>query len=98
MADPLVVADREIDAAAAARLHARLQGAAVAFWSVSWRTADHGDRFIARPFLVLAQRTYACSQHLAADTLDALRAKLPPGLARLDRDAGDDPTIIEVWL
>jgi hypothetical protein len=94
----LVAADREIDAAHAARLHAFASRAAVVIWSVSWGTWDHGERFIARPFINVAGGTYACSGHLSAATLDELRRKLPPGLARIEPTADDDATIVEVWL
>jgi hypothetical protein len=34
---------------------------------------------------------------LVADTLAALRAQLPTGLARSDRQPGDPPDLVEVW-
>lgn len=35
---------------------------------------------------------------LAVGNLAAVRAALPVGLVRLDRDPNDDPCIFEVWL
>jgi hypothetical protein len=78
-------------------------------WSVSHGTSDLGDGYAARPFLVnpagtsaphlhLPAGTFALRVHLIADTLDALREQLPSCLVRIDRAAGDDPTIVEVWL
>jgi hypothetical protein len=32
-----------------------------------------------------------------ADSLDAARALLPPGLVPIGRSPGDDPVIVEVW-
>lgn len=31
-------------------------------------------------------------------TLAVVRAALPPGLTRLERDPNDDPSILEVWV
>lgn len=36
--------------------------------------------------------------YLMADTLEKVRAMLPPGLTCLLRMPGDDPVIVEVWV
>ena len=55
---------------------------------------DLPGRFVARKFL-LEQPT---NDLLQDKTLEGLRAKLPPGLMRLDRSPQDDPMIVETWI
>lgn len=38
------------------------------------------------------------AEHLEAPTLAAIRAALPPGLACIGREPGDDPVIVECWI
>lgn len=35
---------------------------------------------------------------LVMRTLEEVRAALPAGLVRLERDPGDDPCVVEVWV
>ncbi|MGE3279938.1 MAG: hypothetical protein AB7H90_00980 [Alphaproteobacteria bacterium] len=65
-------------------------------WTITWGTADFGEQFVARPFLARANRFM--HRYLLGDTLDDIRAQLPPGLIRLDPQPNDDPVIVEVWL
>jgi hypothetical protein len=67
-------------------------------WSVTTCTSDLGEGYAARPFLVNHVGAVPMRVHLLADTIEALREQLPPGLCRLDRNIDDDPTIVEVWL
>lgn len=67
-------------------------------WTVYDHPTDHPHAFIARLWIVRQGREYATNQLIEADTLDALRAKLPPGLYRMPRDVGDDPVIVETWI
>ncbi len=60
-------------------------------------TTDYPGRYTVRPSLTLpVLRRY----HLVylAESLDAVRVVVPRDAHRLDRQPGDDPSIIEVWL
>ncbi len=71
---------------------------AIIIWTIYALPNDFPTQWIARPYRVERGHTQAEQHYLAADSLEALRAPLPPGLVRLDRMAGDDPVIVEVWL
>lgn len=55
---------------------------------------DYPDKYVAR--------VWDCNipTHLiaTADTLEEIRATIPPNMTRLPSMAGDDPCIVEVWL
>lgn len=67
-------------------------------WVVTWNTSDYPWQAAGRPTLVGVGTTSAQRSVLLAASVDALRERLPPGLSRLERDANDDPVILEVWL
>lgn len=91
--------DREIDRETATRLHAQTRREnEMLHWVVCHGTADYGDQYVARPHLVRAGSVAALFCHLAANTLDQLRAQLPAGLYRIARHPDDDPVIVETWL
>jgi hypothetical protein len=84
--------DQLIDADAARSLHADAcrDHAAVA-WAVFWDLPAYPKRYAARlatsspwPYLLLA------------DTLDGVRAILPPGLVRSERMPADPPEVVEI--
>lgn len=60
-------------------------------------TRDFPGEWVMRMHLTLPQPK-PTSVLIVADTLEAARERLPPGLVMLARDPGDDPTIEEVWL
>ena len=62
-------------------------------WTVYDSPIDLPGSFVACKFL-LDQPT---NDLLQDKTLEGLRAKLPPGLMRLDRSPQDDPRIVETW-
>lgn len=70
------------------------EGGQLLLWVVYENPKDYPGSFVARPGVTGGM---ACAV-LLADTLDELRADLPPGLTRLERDPTDDPVIVEVWL
>ncbi len=55
---------------------------------------DYPDKYVARlwdcniPTHIMA----------SADTLQDIRAKIPEGMVRLERDQRDDPVIVETWI
>jgi hypothetical protein len=69
-------------------------------WTVTWNTSDYPWQAAARPILVGVgtSTTQPLRSVLLAHSVDAVRDQLPPGLSRLERDAADDPVILEVWL
>jgi hypothetical protein len=85
----------------ASRLHIRLQyhlRDRLPMWVV-YRptTTDHPGRWLARMHLSLPEP--AATEHVVfGATRDEVRAQLPPGLALLQRDPGDDPVIEESWI
>jgi ribosomal protein L37E len=67
-------------------------------WTVYDHPKDQPDSFVARKWCVDGQTMLGTSDMFVASTLGELRALLPPGLHRLPRNEGDDPTIVETWL
>ena len=66
----------------------------VTLWTIYRHPKDYPDKYVARKF-ILDKPT---SEILIGDTLEELRALLPFGLTRLERDLGDDPLIVETWI
>jgi hypothetical protein len=77
--------------------HFRLQNRLPMWVIYSKNTSDYPGVFAARMHLSLPQPepTVYVMTH---DTLEGLRSILPPGMACIGREPGDDANIIEVWL
>ena len=71
---------------------------ALSMWVVYDHPRDHPDKWVARRWEVRAGITAATSDVRFAESLDALRDMIPPGLAMIPRVPQDDPAIAEVWL
>jgi hypothetical protein len=85
--------DQVVDAATARGLHANACAAHVLVaWVVTRDPPEHPGKFVAR----LVTETPS-SYVLLADTLAGLRAQLPPGLARSERQPADPPEVVEIW-
>jgi hypothetical protein len=67
-------------------------------WTIYDHPRDMPEHWVARRWEVSGTGGVATPEVLTADTLEALRAQLPPDLCRMPRQPGDDPTIVEVWL
>jgi hypothetical protein len=79
------------------RIHQKCQHL-LPLWTVySPHTLEYPGVWVARMHLVLP-RPRPTRFVFSHDTLEELRELLPPGLTRLDRDPGDPPQIVEVWL
>lgn len=65
-------------------------------WTVYQSPSDYPGLFISRPTNILT-RTPLPSV-LIAYSLTKLREALPVGLVRLNRQAEDDPVIVETWI
>lgn len=78
----------------AATLHQRaLELSALAVWVISEDEPDYPGVLVAR-LITEAATPYV----LTAATLPELRAQLPPGLERSERQPGDPEDVIEVWV
>ena len=71
----------------------------LAMWTVYDHPRDEPDYWVARLWLVGRHGVLeATKTRFTATSLEALRAMLPSGLHRLERDRADDPVIVETWL
>lgn len=70
-----------------------IHGFHFALWTIYYSPADLPDRYVVRLFdLQTATRQFAI-----ADSLEAARAEIPPGLEMLARHPDDEPQIVETW-
>ena len=66
----------------------------IMFWTVYGDPTDFPGKFVCRPSSI---KHGTFNHHLIADSLDALRKKIPAGLIQMGRSKSDDPTIVEIW-
>lgn len=66
----------------------------LSIWTVTENPSDFPGKFVARRTEVGAGPT---DDHHVAETLDEVRAMLPPDLIRMTRVPADDSVIVEVW-
>jgi hypothetical protein len=64
-------------------------------WVVCSNPSDYPGKHTARPH---SPTHGAANFVLVTETLDDLRALLPPGLSRVVPGQGEDPVILEFWL
>jgi hypothetical protein len=67
-------------------------------WTIYDHPSDYPDWFVARPTIIRPKTSGPMPMHLMAKDLETLRAMLPDGLTRLNRQPSDDACIIEVWV
>jgi hypothetical protein len=67
-------------------------------WTIYKHPRDFPDKFVARPYFSGPGWTTALSYKKLANTLKEIRAMLPPGLHRMERQREDDPVIVETWI
>jgi len=68
-------------------------------WTIYHNPSDYPGKYVARRFVVeRGLGLKAAREVLIADTLEAIRARLPPGLYCLGRQPGDEPQIVETWI
>jgi hypothetical protein len=63
-------------------------------WTIYRHPPDYPDHYVARKFILDGPTSFA----LFASTLDAIRAKLPPGLYPIPRAPSDPEFIVETWM
>lgn len=71
-------------------------GAAPLIWTVHVDPEHYSARYVAIP-AAPDHTSRKLPVALMSDTLDGLRAMLPPGLTRLERHPLDDATVVESW-
>jgi hypothetical protein len=67
-------------------------------WAVYDHPRDYPQSFVARRWVGIAGKMIPTADMFVAETLDEVRALLPPGLVYFPRRRGDDPVIVETWL
>lgn len=67
---------------------------AFSLWTVYDSPEDYPGLYVARRF----ELDKPTSDVLVSNSLDVLRALLPPFLHRIPRSAGDVPCIVETWI
>jgi len=77
-------------------LHHELQ-ALLPMWVLYSAPTDYPESWVARLWVSLPN-PQPTTVAIVAPTADEVRAQLPPGLVRLERQPQDDPKISEVWL
>lgn len=82
-----------IDARAAQRLQDGAEGVDEV---LVWTVYGSPGKYVARPCMTTDGIT-PMPVHLEGPTLELLRAQLPKGLTRTDRQPDDDPVIVETW-
>lgn len=66
-------------------------------WVVYDRPQDYPGQVVARKWMALQGEVLATSVVITGNTVDDVRAQIPPGLFCQPRDENDDPHIIECW-
>jgi hypothetical protein len=67
-------------------------------WTIYQHPSDYPDQYVARKTIASADKHVMTNDMFTADSLDEIRALLPPALMRIPRYASDDPVIVECWL
>jgi hypothetical protein len=63
-------------------------------WVVYEEPPAFPNQYVARRY-----RSYVeTGEYVVGDTLNDVRAKLPPGLMRIERSSQDDPMVRESWI
>jgi hypothetical protein len=71
----------------------------LSIWTIYRAPRDlPGVAFAARRFVTGPGTYTADAEVITGDTLDEVRAKLPPFLCLMPRSPGDDPVIVESWI
>lgn len=68
-------------------------------WVVYNSPSDYPPgKWVVRLYLLRRDGASVPAGAVVADTLEGVRAAIPPGLTNLGRNLADDPVIHEVWL
>jgi hypothetical protein len=69
-------------------------------WTVYYDPRDYPGKYVVRRHDIFRSRTgsYPSDEHYVADSLEAVRERVPFGMACLMRSEGDEPQIVECWI
>lgn len=67
-------------------------------WTIYDHPADYPDGYVARQWIIAGGGEPYRGPARYRPSLEEAREAVPPGLYRLDRDPGDDPTVVETWI
>lgn len=67
-------------------------------WVVYDHPRDYPNKYVLRRWDIRGGSMIPTDDLHVADSLEAIRQAVPPGLYRLGRFGEDDPCIVEVWL
>jgi hypothetical protein len=70
----------------------------MSMWVITANTSDFPGKHVVRRHEIGSGTEKATHDHHVGDTLDEVRAFVPDWAVRFDRDANDDPVIVEIWL
>jgi len=70
----------------------------LSMWTIYAHPRDYPTQYVARRWVVGDGVSLATDDVAIADTLAAVRKKIPSGLYRMDRFDEDDLCIAEVWV
>jgi hypothetical protein len=72
---------------------------ALEMFVVTSNPSDYPGKIVVRRWIIWGPEPRPIGAPVAVeDSLDAARAKIPPGLDRLTRHPSDDPVIVESWI
>jgi len=71
----------------------------IILWTIYQRPKDYPKGYVVRRHYAMADGSVKYdTKAWVADTLEEIRAGLPPGLRNIGRHDSDNPAILEVWI
>lgn len=70
----------------------------LAIWTIYNSPEDYPGLFVARKWLMIDGVETPTNEGFASESLEVVRAHIPPGLILTPRSEQDDPVIVESWL
>ena len=67
-------------------------------WTIYDHPRDYPTKWVLRPYRIVGGNVTIVGEAETADSLEAIRAKVPRWCVRLLRDPSDDPVIVERWV
>ena len=66
-------------------------------WTIWIDRPEHPGKHVIRRYEILIKSREPLSEEVA-DSLEAARALLPPGLSKAERNEREDPDLVEMWM
>lgn len=67
-------------------------------WTIYDRPIDYPASYVARKWVAIHGTVVPTTEMFVGDSVDEVRALLPPGLIQFPRHPSDDAKIVECWL